>query len=126
MQALRLLKRTTSEGKLYYIQKAVNNIQEGLNWKRAAKRRRSPLTKRLHKGFWMRKQTQMQTRRWTRYTTTLPHRYRRPFGDRLNAWRYFCDAGQPAHAHRNVVGNIVYQIPTHASNKVSATLKKAL
>lgn len=47
------------------------------------------------------------------------------FGDRLNAWRYFAMLGNPRTHIRNVVGNMVMQLPVRASNKLSASLQGA-
>ena len=125
VQALRLLKRTTSEGKLYYIQKAVNNIQEGLNQKRGGKAPQITIDEALAQGLLDAKTDADANAAMDAIYNDVAAQIPATLGDRLNAWRYFAMLGNPRTHIRNVVGNIVYQIPTRASNKVSATLQKA-
>lgn len=125
VQALRLLKRTTSEGKLYYIQKAVNNIQEGLNQKRGGKAPQITIDEALAQGLLDAKTDADANAAMDAIYNDVAAQIPATLGDRLNAWRYFAMLGNPRTHIRNVVGNIVYQLPTRASNKVSATLQKA-
>ena len=125
VQALRLLKRTTSEGKLYYIQKAVNNIQEGLNRKRGGKAPQITIDEALAQGLLDAKTDADANAAMDAIYNDVAAQIPATLGDRLNAWRYFAMLGNPRTHIRNVVGNIVYQLPTRASNKVSATLQKA-
>ena len=119
------LKRTTSEGKLYYIQKAVNNIQEGLNRKRGGKAPQITIDEALAQGLLDAKTDADANAAMDAIYNDVAAQIPATLGDRLNAWRYFAMLGNPRTHIRNVVGNIVYQIPTRASNKVSATLQKA-
>ena len=125
VQALRLLKRTTSEGKLYYIQKAVNNIQEGLNRTRGGKAPQITIDEALAQGLLDAKTDADANAAMDAIYNDVAAQIPATLGDRLNAWRYFAMLGNPRTHIRNVVGNIVYQLPTRASNKVSATLQKA-
>lgn len=126
VQALRLLKRTTPEGKLYYIRKAVDNIQNDLDKSRGKKAPKIEIDDALAQGL-LDAQTDADANTaidaiYDDVASQIPA----TFGDRLNAWRYFAMLGNPRTHIRNIVGNIVYQIPTRVSNKISAVVQKAL
>ena len=126
VQALRLLKRTTPEGKLYYIRKAVDNIQNDLNKSRGKKAPQIEINDALAQGLLDAKTDADANAAMDAIYDDVANQIPATFGDRLNAWRYFAMLGNPRTHIRNVIGNIVYQIPTRVSNKISATLQKAL
>lgn len=126
VQALRLLKRTTPEGKLYYIRKAVDNIQNDLNKARGKKAPQIEIDETLAQGLLDAQTDADANAAMDAIYDDVANQIPAKFGDRLNAWRYFAMLGNPRTHIRNVVGNIVYQIPTRVSNKISATLQKAL
>lgn len=126
VQALRLLKRTTPEGKLYYIRKAVDNIQNDLNKARGKKAPQIEINDALAQGLLDAKTDADANAAMDAIYDDVANQIPATFGDRLNAWRYFAMLGNPRTHIRNVIGNIVYQIPTRVSNKISATLQKAL
>lgn len=125
VQALQLLKRTTPEGKLYYIRKAVDNIQNDLNKARGKKAPQIEINDALAQGLLDAKNDADANAAMDAIYDDVAEQVPKTFGDRLNAWRYFAMLGNPRTHIRNVVGNIVYQIPTRASNKISATLQRA-
>lgn len=125
VQALRLLKRTTPEGKLYYIRKAVDNIQNDLNKARGKKAPQIEINDALAQGLLDAKTDADANAAMDAIYDDVANQLPKTFGDRLNAWRYFAMLGNPRTHIRNVVGNIVYQIPTRVSNKISATLQRA-
>lgn len=126
VQALRLLKRTTPEGKLYYIRKAVDNIQNDLNKARGKKAPQIEINDALAQGLLDAKTDADANAAMDAIYDDVANQIPATFGDRLNAWRYFAMLGNPRTHIRNMIGNIVYQIPTRVSNKISATLQKAL
>ena len=125
VQALRLLKRTTPDGKLYYMRKAVDNIQNDLNKARGDKAPKITIDETLAQGLLDAQTDADANAAMDAIYDDVASQIPATFGDRLNAWRYFAMLGNPRTHIRNVVGNIVYQIPTRASNKLSATLQKA-
>ena len=125
VQALRLLKRTTPEGKLYYIRKAIDNIQNDLNKSRGKKAPQIEIDEALAQGLLDAKTEADANAAIDAIYDDVANQIPATLGDRLNAWRYFAMLGNPRTHIRNVVGNIVYQIPTRVSNKISATLQRA-
>lgn len=126
VQALRLLKRTTPEGKLYYIRKAVDNIQNDLNKARGKKAPQIEINDALAQGLLDAKTDADANAAMDAIYDDVANQIPATFGDRLNAWRYFAMLGNPRTHIRNIVGNVVYQIPTRVSNKISAVAQKAL
>ena len=124
IQAIRLLKRTTSEGKLYYIKKTVDNVQKDLNKKYGDKAPQIEINEQLALDLLAAKTDQDANAAMDAIYTDVAAKIPATIGDRLNAWRYFAMLGNPRTHIRNVIGNIVYQIPTRASNKLSAGLQK--
>lgn len=124
IQAIRLLKRTTSEGKLYYIKKTVDNVQKDLNKKYGDKAPQIEINEQLALDLLAAKTDQDAQKAMDAIYTDVAAKIPATIGDRLNAWRYFAMLGNPRTHIRNVIGNIVYQIPTRASNKLSAGLQK--
>ena len=124
VQAIRLLKRTTPEGKLYYIKKTVDNVQKDLNKKYGDKAPQIEINEQLALDLLAAKTDQDAQKAMDAIYTDVAAKIPATLGDRLNAWRYFAMLGNPRTHIRNVIGNIVYQIPTRASNKLSAGLQK--
>lgn len=124
IQAIRLLKRTTSEGKLYYIKKTVDNVQKDLDKKYGDKAPKIEINEQLALDLLAAKTDQDAQKAMDAIYTDVAAKIPATFGDRLNAWRYFAMLGNPRTHIRNVIGNIVYQIPSRASNKLSAGLQK--
>lgn len=125
VQAIRLLKRTTPEGKLYYIKKTVDNVQKDLEKKYGDKAPKIEINEQLALDLLTAQTDQDAKTAMDAIYTDVAAKIPATFGDRLNAWRYFAMLGNPRTHIRNVIGNIVYQIPTRVSNKLSAGLQKA-
>ena len=125
-QAIKLLKRITPDGKLYYIRKAVDNLQKDLDESRGNKAPQLKIDEELASRLLTAQNEADANAAMDAIYDDVANQIPATFGDRLNAWRYFAMLGNPRTHIRNVIGNIVYQIPTRVSNKISATLQKAL
>lgn len=124
VQAIRLLKRTTPEGKLYYIKKTVDNVQKDLEKKYGDKAPKIEINEQLALDLLTAQTDQDANAAMDAIYNDVAAKIPATIGDRLNAWRYFAMLGNPRTHIRNVIGNIVYQIPSRASNKLSAGLQK--
>lgn len=124
-QAIKLLKRITPDGKLYYIRKAVDNLQKDLDESRGNKAPQLKIDEELASRLLTAQNEADANAAMDAIYDDVANQLPKTFGDRLNAWRYFAMLGNPRTHIRNVVGNIVYQIPTRVSNKISATLQRA-
>ncbi len=126
IQALRLLKKATPEGKLYYIRKTVGKLQDDLNRSRGDKAPTLEIDPELEEALLDADTQEEQQDILDRIYDHVAKQIPATLGDRLNAWRYFAMLGNPRTHIRNVVGNIVVQAPLQVSNKVSALAQAAL
>ena len=112
MQALRLLAHHKREGKLYYIQKAVNTRRAEL--KRGGKAPQITIDEALAQGLLDAKTDADANAAMDAIYNDVKSRTdtAMTLGGPAECMAVFCDAGQPAHAHPKCsVGNIVSSIP---------------
>lgn len=143
VNAFKLLKKTTPEGQLYYLQKAVQRIQEEYQSRfdkqagKEAKKRGVPaediadqyglkLNEDLVQEFLNAETEEARTKVVDKIYDDVAQQIPKTAGDRLNAWRYFAMLGNPRTHVRNVMGNVASAIALDASHKVSAAGQKFL
>lgn len=141
VNALKLLKKTTPEGQLYYLQKAVQKIQQEYQSRfdkqagKAAKKRGVPaediadqyglkLNEDLVQEFLNAETDEARTEVVDRIYDDVAQQIPKTLGDRFNAWRYFSMLGNPRTHIRNTMGNVASAIALDASHKVSAAGQK--
>lgn len=143
VNAFKLLKKTTPEGQLYYLQKAVQKIQQEYQSRfdkqagKAAKKQGVPaediadqyglkLNEDLVQEFLNAETDEARTKVVDKIYNDVAQQIPKTAGDRLNAWRYFAMLGNPRTHVRNVMGNVASAIALDASHKVSAAGQKFL
>ena len=143
VNAFKLLKKTTPEGQLYYLQKAVQQIQQEYQSRfdkqanKAAKKQGVPaediadqyglkLNEDLVQEFLNAETEEARTKVVDKIYDDVAQQIPKTAGDRLNAWRYFAMLGNPRTHVRNVMGNVASAIALDASHKVSAAGQKFL
>lgn len=143
VNAFKLLKKTTPEGQLYYLQKAVQKIQQEYQSRfdkqagKAAKKQGVPaediadqyglkLNEDLVQEFLNAETDEARTKVVDKIYNDVAQQIPKTAGDRLNAWRYFAMLGNPRTHVRNVMGNAASAIALDASHKVSAAGQKFL
>nr|DAO42067.1 MAG TPA: peptidase [Caudoviricetes sp.] len=143
VNAFKLLKKTTPEGQLYYLQKAVQRIQQEYQSRfdkqanKAAKKQGVPaediadqyglkLNEDLVQEFLNAETEEARTKVVDKIYDDVAQQIPKTAGDRLNAWRYFAMLGNPRTHVRNVMGNVASAIALDASHKVSAAGQKFL
>lgn len=143
VNAFKLLKKTTPEGQLYYLQKAVQKIQQEYQSRfdkqagKAAKKQGVPaediadqyglkLNEDLVQEFLNAETEEARTKVVDKIYDDVAQQIPKTAGDRLNAWRYFAMLGNPRTHVRNVMGNVASAIALDASHKVSAAGQKFL
>lgn len=141
VNALKLLKKTTPEGQLYYLQKAVQKIQQEYQSRfdkqanKAAKKRGVPaediadqyglkLNEDLVQEFLNAETDEARTEVVDRIYDDVAQQIPKTAGDIVNAWRYFSMLGNPRTHIRNTMGNVASAIALDASHKVSAAGQK--
>lgn len=143
VNAFKLLKKTTPEGQLYYLQKAVQRIQQEYQSRfdkqagKEAKKQGVPaediadqyglkLNEDLVQEFLNAETDEARTKVVDKIYDDVAQQIPKTAGDRLNAWRYFAMLGNPRTHVRNVMGNVASAIALDASHKVSAAGQKFL
>lgn len=141
VNAFKLLKKTTPEGQLYYLQKAVQKIQQEYQSRfdkqarKAAKKQGVPaediadqyglkLNEDLVQEFLNAETQEARDAVVDKIYNDVAQQIPKTAGDRLNAWRYFAMLGNPRTHIRNIMGNVASAIALDASHKVSAAGQK--
>lgn len=143
VNAFKLLKKTTPEGQLYYLQKAVQKIQQEYQSRfdkqanKAAKKQGVPaaevadqyglkLNEDLAKEFLQAETDEARAEITDKIYNDVAQQIPKTAGDMLNAWRYFAMLGNPRTHIRNIMGNVASAAALDTSHKVSAVGQKFL
>ena len=143
VNAFKLLKKTTPEGQLYYLQKAVQKIQQEYQLRfdkqagKAAKKQGVPaediadqyglkLNEDLVQEFLNAETQEARDAVVDKIYNDVAQQIPKTAGDRLNAWRYFAMLGNPRTHIRNIMGNVASAAALDTSHKVSAVGQKFL
>lgn len=143
VNVFKLLKKTTPEGQLYYLQKAVQKIQQEYQSRfdkqagKAAKKQGVPaediadqyglkLNEDLVQEFLNAETQEARDAVVDKIYNDVAQQIPKTAGDRLNAWRYFAMLGNPRTHIRNIMGNVASAAALDTSHKVSAVGQKFL
>lgn len=143
VNAFKLLKKTTPEGQLYYLQKAVQKIQQEYQSRfdkqagKEAKKQGVPaediadqygikLNEDLVQEFLNAETQEARDAVVDKIYDDVAQQIPKTAGDRLNAWRYFAMLGNPRTHIRNIMGNVASAAALDTSHKVSAVGHKFL
>ncbi len=143
VNAYKLLKKTTPEGQLYYLQKAVQKIQQEYQGRfdkqagKAAKKQGVPaediadqygikLNEDLVQEFLNAETQEARDAVVDKIYDDVAAQIPKTAGDMLNAWRYFAMLGNPRTHIRNIMGNVASAAALDASHAVSAIGQKFL
>jgi hypothetical protein len=146
VQAIKLLKKTTPEGQLYYLQKAVEKIQQeyqsrfdkldrkaekkaaknGVPGAEVAEQHGITLNEDLMQEFLNAPDEDARKQVVDKIYDDIASQIPATAGDRLNAWRYFAMLGNPRTHIRNIMGNVASAAALDTSHKVSAVGQKFL
>lgn len=146
VQAIKLLKKTTPEGQLYYLQKAVEKIQQeyqsrfdkldrkaekkaaknGVPGAEVAEQHGITLNEDLVQEFLNAPDEDARKQAVDKIYDDIASQIPATAGDRLNAWRYFAMLGNPRTHIRNIMGNVASAAALDTSHKVSAVGQKFL
>ena len=123
LQALRLLKKTTKEGKAYYIRKTVENIR-----KEAANRTKKDVSgitvdEGLMQKFMEADTKEAEDAALDAVYLDVARKVPANWTDRANAWRYFAMLSNPRTHFRNVLGNVIWGGLLKGTNTVSTGLQ---
>lgn len=126
VQSMRLLKQATPEGKLFYIQKGVDQINKTMDQKYGDRFQGIDVPDELYQQYMNAETDEAQMAALDSIYDYVAERVPRTFGDALDTWRYFAMLGNPRTHIRNFLGNVIMQGPIQTRNVLSAGLQNAL
>ena len=121
VQALRMLKKMTPEGRLYYIQKAIEKLNGDNKGKEKLEIDRALADELLNAST----EQQMEAAS-DKILQSIADQMEVSWADKWNAWRYFAMLGNPRTHIRNLLGNAVFVPAVKLKNVIGAGLEASL
>lgn len=125
VQALRLLKKATKEGKVYYIRKSVEYVKQELRGRMGDRAQNIILDDALVQDFMNAQGKTEEDAALDAIYGSVAKQIPPTLNDRITAWRYFAMLGNPRTHIKNIVGNVIFGGVLKGSNKVSALIQRA-
>lgn len=108
VQAMRLIKKFTPEGQLYYVQKTVDNLQKKLDRRMKSKAPELELDPELAKKLLEANTTEEIEAASMEIMKSVAEQMPSTWQDKWDAWRYLAMLANPRTHIRNVLGNTVF------------------
>lgn len=108
VQAVKLIKKFTPEGQLYYLQKTVDSLQKKLNRRMKSKAPELELDPELAQKLLKAKTTEEMETASMDIMKSIAEQTPSTWQDKWDAWRYFSMLANPRTHIRNVLGNTVF------------------
>lgn len=124
VQAIRLLKKATPEGKLFYVQKVTDKLNADMQKRFKGKFEDIDIPDELAQKLLDAEGQEEMDAALDEIYDYVADRVPKTADMRLDAWRYFAMLGNPRTHVRNVVGNFVMQGLTRSRNATSAALQQ--
>lgn len=124
VQAIRLLKKATPEGKLFYVQKVTDKLNADMQKRFKGKFEDIDIPDELAQKLLDADGQEEMDAAIDEIYDYVADRVPKTADMRLDAWRYFAMLGNPRTHVRNVVGNFVMQGLTRSRNATSAALQQ--
>jgi hypothetical protein len=126
VQALRLLKKMTPEGQLYYIQKSIDLINEDIKRRHKGKAKTVKISDQLVDEFLKAETQEAREVVADKIIKDVGEQVPVTWLDKWNAWRYLSMLGNPKTHVRNIIGNAVFIPARKLKNAIGAGLEKTL
>lgn len=124
VNALKLLKRTTPEGRLYYIQHVIDKMNS--DYSKKGIDTKIEMDPDLAALLLDSEDTESMDDAMDQIYDNIAEQVPNTLTDYLDAWRYFAMLGNPRTHIRNAIGNVIFRGAMGARNVVSAGLQRAL
>ena len=124
VNALKLLKRTTPEGRLYYIQHVIDKMNS--DYSKKGLDTKIEMDPDLAALLLDSEDTESMDDAMDQIYDNIAEQVPNTPTDYLDAWRYFAMLGNPRTHIRNAIGNVIFRGAMGARNVVSAGLQRAL
>lgn len=108
LQALRLLKKMTPDGQLYYLERSVQKINRDLLDQFGEKYPKLDIPEELAAGLLQAKDQHEADVFLEAIQQSIADRIPASWTDKLNAWRYLSMLGNPRTHMRNILGNMIF------------------
>lgn len=126
VQALRLLKKATKEGRVYYIRKSVEYVKQELQGRMGDRAKDISIPDELIQNYMDAQGKAAEDEALDAIYTNVAEQIPPTLNDRITAWRYFAMLGNPKTHLKNMLGNLLFGGVYKGSNQVSALMQKAL
>jgi hypothetical protein len=124
VQAIRLLKKATPEGKLFYVQKVTDKLNADMQKRFKGEFENIDIPDELAQKLLDADGQEEMDAALDEIYDYVADRVPKTADMRLDAWRYFAMLGNPRTHMRNVIGNFVMQGLTRSRNATSAALQQ--
>lgn len=125
LQAVRMLKRMTPDGQLYYIEKSIKKMNEEFQDKLGERFKDIELDEGLMEEFLTETDKEKRDEIYDKICQNIADQMPSTFKDKWNAWRYLAMLGNPRTHIRNIVGNAIFIPSIRLKNYVGAVIEKA-
>ena len=125
LQAVRMLKRMTPDGQLYYIEKSIQKMNEEFKDKLGKKFKDIKLDDSLVEEFLTETDKEKRDEVYDKICQNIADQMPSTFKDKWNAWRYLAMLGNPRTHIRNIVGNAIFIPSIRLKNYIGAVIEKA-
>ena len=124
LQAMRMLKRMTPDGQLYYLEKSIQKMNEEFKNKLGKKFKDIELDEDLMEQFLTEKNAEKRDEVYDKICKNIADQIPTTKRDMWNAWRYLAMLGNPRTHMRNFFGNAVFIPSIRLKNYIGAVLEK--
>ena len=121
ISAMRMLKRTTPEGKLAYLERAASNISDA--YKKKLKGKKIKIDKKMASDLLNAQTPEAIKQAEAAIIKHIADQIPNTWADKWNAWRYLAMLGNPRTHIRNMTGNILMQVPRFVKDRVGALIE---
>lgn len=125
LQAVRMLKRMTPDGQLYYLEKSIQKMNEEFKDKLGKQFKDIELDNGLVEEFLTETDTEKRDEVYDKICQNIADQIPSTFKDKWNSWRYLAMLGNPRTHIRNIVGNAIFIPSIRLKNYVGAVIEKA-
>ena len=125
LQAVRMLKRMSPDGQLYYLEKSVQKMNEEFKNKLGKKFKDIELDEDLMEEFLTAKDEAKRDEAYDKICQHIADQMPATLRDKWNSWRYLAMLGNLRTHIRNIVGNAVFTPSIRLKNFVGAVIESA-
>ena len=125
LQAVRMLKRMTPDGQLYYLEKSIQKMNEEFKDRLGKRFKDIELDDSLVEEFLTETDTEKRDEVYDKICQNIADQIPSTFKDKWNAWRYLAMLGNPRTHIRNILGNAIFIPAIRLKNYVGAVIEKA-